>query len=147
MPPTINVTTDDVRTSLNGIGSDFIPDATISQAISEEELTVLSELPDDWDERLTDKLEGTSHEPADAVELLVQRRAARNAFHSSPAEVRRQALDAVVSMDIQAFRGMLNSNVEKAYELLDLPQGGTSAPFATATRHAPQTETPEDRRG
>lgn len=147
MPPTINVTIDDVRTSLNGIGSEFIPDATIQQAINEEELTVLAELPDGWDEELADSLDGTSYEPADAVELLVQRRAARNAFHSSPAEVRRQALDAVVSMDIQAFRGLLNKNVEKAYELIGVPRGGEAAAFVDATRHAPETSTPEDRRG
>lgn len=134
MPPTINVTTEEVRTSLNGIGSDYIPDATVEQAIDEATLTVLAELPDGWDSLLQERLEGTSYDPEDAVELLVQRRAARNAFHSTPTEVRRQALDAVVSMDIQAFRGMLNDNVEFAYELVDVPRGGKSAAFADATR-------------
>lgn len=134
MPPTINVTIEEVRTSLNGIGSDYIPDATVEQAIEEATLTVLAELPDGWDSLLQERLEGTSYDPEDAVELLVQRRAARNAFHSTPTEVRRQALDAVVSMDIQAFRGMLNDNVEFAYELVDVPRGGKSAAFADATK-------------
>lgn len=127
----IDLTPDDVRTSLNEIPAKMIPDDVITGAIDDERVVLGSELPpeDEWGEKpyadVTDE----------RVELLWKRRAAREAFHASPTEVRRQALDAVVSYDIQAFRGRLNSKVRKAYEVLGLPQQGSSAAFVDATGH------------
>lgn len=122
---------DAIRTELNEIPAEMIPDGVIESAIADEEVVVAAELPDqsEW---------GSEEYPdisEDAVALLWKRRAAREAFHASPTEVRRQALDAVVSYDIQAFRGRLNKKVEKAYDILGLARGGSSAAFGTATRH------------
>lgn len=123
---TIEVTVDEVRTALTEIDASTIPNATISQKIEEEKLIVEAELPDDLDELATSS-------PKAAIEMLVRRRAARHSWHSSPTEVRQQALDAARSFDTQAFRGHLNDAVEEAYAVLGLDRDGSSAAIVDAT--------------
>lgn len=125
----ITVTADDIRTELDEIDADRLEESTIQRRIEDAEIEVEAALPSDWQ---TDTHEEITTE---RVEMLVRRIAARDAFHSSPMKVREQALDAVVSWDIQSFRGRLNDRVSKAWELIGLPRADGPSPFATATRH------------
>lgn len=129
------VDVDDVRTELSDIPPSLISDSVIVDAIEDSELFVSVELDDDWPDNLPKEID---EETKGGVEsMLVKRRAARKAWTSSPAEVRRQAIDAVVSYDIQEFRGKLNSRVDEVYELMGIHQDGDRAAFADVTGHAP----------
>lgn len=121
------VTVADVRTALQEVDADAIPDSTIQAAIDDTEIHVGPNLPDDWesDDEITSR----------HVDNIVKHEAKKQAFNSAPMEVRVQALDAAVSMDIQAFRRQLTEDVEKAWSAIGHHRGGNSAAFIDATRH------------
>lgn len=146
------VTTEQVRAALNEIDESALPDATIEDALDDAEILVESQLPadlegsdrinlpDHWDE-LT---ETEQDEWIDKrVDHLIKHIAKRKAFNSSGAEVNVSAMEASVSMDINAFRGQLRRDVEQAWEALGFVQGGDSSPFVDATGHAPSGGTSE----
>lgn len=139
---THNVSTTDVRTALNNISADALPDATISDAIDDAKLHVESrlpadfesspfiDLPDDWDEMTTSEQETWKQ---DRIDSLVKHVAKRKAFNSSGAEVNVSAMEASVSLDINAFRGQLRRDVEQAWEAIGLVEPGDSTAFIDAT--------------
>lgn len=124
-----NVTVSDVRQALNEIEADAIADSTIQNAIDDREIAVGTDLPAGWE----DDPEITVRH----VDNIVKHEAKRQAFNSAPTEVRVQALDAAVSLDIQAFRGQLRRDIERAWAAIGQDRGGSSSPFIDATGHAP----------
>lgn len=136
----IDVTIADVRTALTDVNATTLPDETIQQAIDEETLIVKAELPDSVESLAVDRDDAKA-----AVEMLIRRRAARGSWHSSPTEVRQQALDAARSYDAQAFRGRLNDNVDEAYAILGLDRDGTSAAFIETTTSQFDPDHPQSR--
>ena len=130
---TINVTVDDVKMAFTGLGAnaDVFADESIQQKIDEESLIVSAKLPDDLNDLCIPESMWE-----EAIEMLVRRRAARGTFTASPTVVSKQALDARVSYDVQAFRGRLRDSVEEAEEMMCLHTGGSSAGIAEATGSA-----------
>jgi hypothetical protein len=122
------VTTDDVRTALAEVDEAFVPETTIYQKIGDAEFDVNFQL---------ENYGIDTHEVKQkAFDLCVRAVAARQAWNSTPAEVRRQALDTVRSYDLQEMRHQLRRNEEEAWERLGIPaDDGTSAAFVDVTTH------------
>lgn len=132
--PEINptVTVEEVRTAFGGADASVIPDATIQLKIDEEMLIVAAHLPDDLDQ-----LEVPESQWEAAVEMLIRRRVAEASWQATPTKVRKQALDASVSYDIQGFRAKLENNIDDAYDVLGIARDdGGSAAIADATGSA-----------
>lgn len=126
--PDINVSVEDVRLALNAIDADKIPSDVIEAAIKSEETVVRAMLPEDWVAFYEG--EGLDQQAVeDLLDVYVARRAAREAFNNSPMVARKQALDAVISYDVQSFRGRLRGRIEDIEEILFPDRGATSAPF------------------
>ena len=124
-----DVTIDDVRLALDDIDASALADEVVESAISDEEVIVGAMLPDDWEDHPDDY-------PEELVAKYIKFRAAHRSFHSSPVEVRKQALDAAVSYDIQSFRGRLTTNVQEIEDLLFPDLDGNTAAFVDVTAHA-----------
>lgn len=133
MPLDTGVTVEDVRAILNEIDANQLPDSAIQAAIDDEETVVDAMLPPDWENAYDDL---TTAQTEDLVAVYVKRRAAREGFNNSPMIARKQALDAVVSYDVQSFRGRLNDRVDEIEEILFPGHGGEHAAFVDATEHA-----------
>lgn len=128
MPLDIDLDPDDVRKILSEIDAEQLSDKVLAQSINDESVIVAAMLPDDWEDHPDDY-------PPELVELYVKRRAARESWNQSPTEVRKAALDASVSYDIQAFRGRLNNRVDEIEAILFPDLDGSTAAFVTATKH------------
>lgn len=112
-----SVTAEDVRTALNEIDEQAIPNSTIEQKIAVAEVYIQ---------------QGTSDqniEDHDAYEHAVIQKAALDAFTSSPPQVQRSAVDASVSWNVTEFIEQLEQRKDEALEMVGVSDGGTSAAF------------------
>lgn len=106
----------DVRTALNEIDAEAIPDSVITQKIDQSKLII--------DDDVEDEVIGT-----DKYEFAVTQMAAYMAFNSSPAQTQKSAIDLSAEWDVASFLEYLENQRDQALEMVGATQGGTSAGF------------------
>lgn len=112
----INVNVSDVRTALNEIDSNQIPDSTISQAIGFAEANI-------------DKDDVSNTASDENVKDAVIMYAAYRAFTASPPQVRKEALDVKAEWNMEVYIEKLDERRKEALENIGVTEGGSSAAF------------------